>query len=96
MMYVQKNTPDISIHLRRLQSRKRSCKLTVEMGKNIIFRGTKRITWQRGGGRLGAGGAQQLHVSGMKPASLPLLSPSLDEEERSLSNAVWILKKYIK
>lgn len=35
------------------------------------------ITWQRGGGGLGAGGAEQLDVRGMKPASLPLLASSL-------------------
>lgn len=40
------------------------------------------ITWQRGGGRLGAGGAQELDVGGVKPASLTLLASSLDRREK--------------
>lgn len=40
------------------------------------------ITWQRGGGRLGAGGAQELDVRGVKPASLTLLASSLDRREK--------------
>lgn len=35
------------------------------------------VTWQRGGGGLGAGGTKELDVRGMKPASLPLLASSL-------------------
>ena len=40
------------------------------------------FTWQRGGGGLGAGGTQQLDVRGMKPASLPLLAPSLEGRKK--------------
>lgn len=36
------------------------------------------ITWQRGGRGLGAGGAEELDVRGMEPASLPLLASSLE------------------
>lgn len=39
------------------------------------------VTWQRGGGGLGAGGAKELDVRGMKPASLPLLASSLRGEK---------------
>lgn len=44
------------------------------------------ITWQRGGGGLAAGGAQELDVRGMKPASLPLLASSLEGEEPARVN----------
>lgn len=55
----------------------------VEGDCSLVFcGGTQRITWQRGRGRLGAGRTQQLHIRGMKPASLPLLSPSLDKVGR--------------
>lgn len=39
------------------------------------------ITWQRGGRGLAAGGAEELDVRGMKPASLPLLASSLEGKE---------------
>lgn len=42
---------------------------------------SKCVTWQRGGGGLAAGGAEELDVRGMKPASLALLASSLEGKE---------------
>lgn len=39
------------------------------------------VTWQRGGGGLAAGGAEEFDVRGMKPASLALLASSLEGKE---------------
>jgi len=43
-------------------------------------------TWQRGGGGPAAGGAEELDVRGMKPASLPLLASSLPGKEPVRNN----------
>lgn len=57
------------------------------------------VTWQRGGGGLGAGGTKELDVRGMKPASLPLLASSLRGGKKSQWEQInlqlaqfWILK----
>lgn len=52
------------------------------------------ITWQGAGGRLGAGGAQELDVRGVKPASLTLLASSLDRREKDRVRGNQILSEY--
>lgn len=55
------------------------------------------VTWQRGGGGLGAGGTKELDVRGMKPASLPLLASSLGGKKRaseSKSISSWLSSEY--
>jgi len=46
------------------------------------------LTWQRGGRRLATGGTQELDMRGMKPASLPLFTPSLEGKKVSESPSI--------